>query len=214
MASIDNALTTVARAKSYLDLTGSSYDLKLTMLILAATQYIQDTYCQRKFKHQTFTQQLYNGNGSPRLYLKNRPIIQGQTLTVEERHGIDSSDDWETLDSDDYYVDYDTGKITLVGGRFAEGTQNYRITYTAGYYLPSEAQFQDGTDDEKDLPYDLELAVLDMVSTMYGQTGTTGAIQKEKVGQVEVTYANDAATAAMQPHIKKTLDTYKRMSYA
>lgn len=210
MASIDNALTTLARAKSYLDISGTSKDVVLTMLILAATRYIEDTHCKRKFKYQTFTSELYDGKGSPRLFLKNAPIISGQTFTLQERKGIDSDDDWETLDSEDYYIDYNTGKITLVGGTFHQGTQNYRVTYTAGYYLPSNSYYQDGTDDDKDLPYDLELAMLDLVSTMYSERNY-GGIVREKVGKVEVEYAQDAAQS---PHIKKTLDKYKRVTYA
>ncbi len=212
MASINNALTTLARAKSYLDITGSSKDLVLTMIILAASKYIEETYCKRKFKRQAFSQELYDGNGSPRLFVKNKPIISTATLTVEVRRGIDSTDDWETLDAEEYYVDYTTGRITLVSGCFIHGMQNYRITYTGGFYLPSASEYQDGTNDDQDLPYDLELAVLDMVNTMYGAR-TIGDIAKEKVGQVEVWYQS-AENAAMAGHIKGTLDKYRRLSYA
>lgn len=212
MASIDNALTTLARAKSYLDITGSTKDLILTMVILAASKYIEETYCKRKFKRQAYSQELYDGNGSPRLFLKNRHVISGQTFTLEVRRGIESNDEWETLDAEEYYIDYETGRISLVSGVFQRGVQNYRVSYTAGFYLPSATEYQDGTADDDDLPYDLELAMLDMVNTMYGSR-TIGDIAKEKVGQVEVWYQS-AENAAMAKHIKGTLDKYRRLSYA
>lgn len=210
MASIDNALTTLARAKSYQDITGSSKDLILTMLILAASKYIEETKCHRKFKRQTFTNELYNGKGQKRLWLKNPPIISGQTLILQERVNTANDGDWDTVDSEDYFVDYDKGCLTMVAGVFAEGVQNYRVTYTGGYYLPSASEYQDGIDDDQDLPYDLELAVLDLVSSMYSDR-TLGGVKREKVGQVEVEYVSEAAE---DPKIKNTLDKYCRTTYA
>jgi len=206
MASIDNALTTLARAKSYLDISGSTKDLILTMLILAASKYIEETHCQRRFKHQAYTSEVYNGNGSPRLFLKNKPIVTGSTLTLQHRTTEKNEASWETVDAEDYFIDNAGAKLEMNSGRFEEGIQNYRVTYTAGFYLPSETEYQDGTDDDKDLPYDLELAMLDMVSSMYSARTSSGVV-KEKVGQVEVTYAENAAE---DPKIKETLDKYKR----
>ena len=210
MASIDNALTTLSRSKSYLDITGTAKDLILTMLILAASKYVEETKCHRKFKRQTFTNELYNGKGPKRLWLKNPPIISGQTLTLQERVNTANDGDWDTVDSEDYFVDYDKGCLTMVAGVFAEGVQNYRVTYTGGYYLPSASEYQDGTNDDQDLPYDLELAVLDLVSAMYTDRNS-GGIAREKVGQVEVEYVTEAAE---DPVIKRTLDKYARPAYA
>lgn len=206
MASIDNALTTLARAKSYLDISGTSKDLILTMLILAASKYIEETHCKRRFKHQTYTSEVYSGNGTPRLFLKNKPIISGSTVTLQRRTTVMNEASWENVDSEDYFIDNTGAKLEMVAGVFEEGIQNYRVTYTAGFYLPSETEYQDGTDDDKDLPYDLELAMLDMVSSMYSARTSSGVV-KEKVGQVEVTYAENAAE---DPKIKETLDKYKR----
>ncbi len=207
MASIDNALTTLARAKSYLDISDSSKDLILTMLILSVTKYVEETHCKRKFKHQTYTQEVYSGNGSPRLYLKNKPLFAGSTVKLEHRTTWNNESSWEEIESETYFIDYEHAKLEKAdGGVFDEGIQNYRVTYTAGFYLPSESQYQDGTNDEQDLPYDLELAVLDMVSDAYSER-TSGGIQKEKVGQVEVTYMTEVAE---DPKIKETLDKYAR----
>jgi hypothetical protein len=142
----------------------------------------------------------------PRLFLKNKPVWSTVAITLQHRSSIENEDSWETIDSEDYFIDYEKSKITFVSGIFEKGIQNYRVTYTAGYYIPSEIEYQDGTDDDKDLPYDLELAVLDLVSTMYSERNS-GGIAKEKVGQVEVTYVENAAQS---PIIKTTLDKYAR----
>ncbi len=218
MASIDNALTTLARVKSYLELTGSSKDVLLTMLTLAASKFVED-YCMRKFKRQTFTQELYDGKDTKRLYLKNRPIVTGTTVTLQYRTNATNDDDWQTIETTAYFINYKAGYLEFQRGyvdaflglqtRFIEGTQNYRVTYTSGFYLPSNSLYQDGTDDDLDLPYELELAVLDMVSLMFN-TRRSGGIKSETVGEISIDYAKDVE---QNPHIKIALDRHKRAAY-
>lgn len=220
MASIDNALTTLSRAKSFLGISGASKDFVLTMLILGVTQFIQDTYCRRQFKRQTFTQELYNGKGAKRLWLKNKPIISGQTLTLEYRNSSVNEDNWQTIDTSAYFVNYKGGALEFQAGYvdaflgllncFIEGTQNYRVTYTAGFYLPSSANYQDGTDDDLDLPYDLELAALDLIAAVYNNRQAAG-IQSQQVNDVSITYAKELEK---HPTVKATLDKYRANAYA
>lgn len=209
MASIDNALTTLSRAKSYLGISGSSKDFVLTMIILAVSKFVE-SYTGRNFKAQTYTQQLYNGKDSPRLWLKAPPIDPGVTVVIQGRNSSDAGDDWETLDTDDYLVNYDSGYIERLYGDFVAGEQNYRVTYKGGYTLPSDSGYQDGTDDNKDLPYDLELAVLDLVASGYNSRQTQG-VKSQKVGDVSITYG-DVVNENSQ--MKATLDSYKVSMYA
>lgn len=219
MASIDNALTTVARAKSFLGISGAAKDFVLTMLILAASKYIESTYCRRKFKHQTFTNEVYSGKNGKRLWLKNKPITDGSTVTLQKRSTSNNEDDWQTVPSDQYFINREAGNLELIrfndawlglGGDFQAGVQNYRVTYTAGYYLPSESEYQDGTDDDKDLPYDLELAVLDLLGAVYNARQAAG-IESQKVMDVSITYGKEVDK---HPTLKATLDKYKATAYA
>lgn len=210
MAAIDNALTTLSQAKSYLGIRNSTNDALLTKIIVAVSAFVENAYCRRVFRRQAYTQELYNGKDSKSLFTKNFPIISGETFTLQRRTTDNNNDEWETLDSEDYYIDYSIGKITLASGKFEEGIQNYRITYTAGYTLPSSADYQNGdADDSQDLPYDLELAVLDLITLQY-QTRKSKGINREKVRDVEISYMKALKD---DPTIKATLDTYKSVSY-
>lgn len=222
MASIDNALTTLARAKSHLDITGSSKDIVLTLIILAASKYIENGYCRRKFKHQTFTQEVYDGRGSARLWLKNKPLVPGSSVVLQYRTSTQNEDSWTTIDASAYFINYAGGYLEFQRGyvdpnlgmttKFFEGVQNYRVTYTSGYYLPSESQYQDGTDDDLDLPYELELVVLDIVSEMYADRQHSG-VASEQVGDVKITYEQSASEAAEEPRNKNILDRYRILGY-
>lgn len=206
MASIDNALTTLSRAKTYLGISVSTYDSLLTILIISVSKFVE-SYTRRQFKRQAYSSQLYDGRGSTQLTLKNYPVISGQTFTLQRRTAAGNEDGWETIDSEDYYIKYASGIIVMPGG-FSEGVQNFRVTYTAGYYLPSSSDpaYQDGTDDDLDLPYDLEIAVLDLLQGVYNITQDDGVTQ-EQARDLSISYSKKLSQDAT---LKASLDQYKR----
>lgn len=216
MAALDNSLTTLARAKQILEISGTSKDAILTMLIAGASKFIE-TYCQRQFGRQTVSNQLLNGRGGKRLYVKRAPIISGQTVTLEHLAGIDSNSDWETVDSNTYVVEYQAGCFVLTGsnawrapgqgGVFNEGVQNYRASYVGGFYLPKDSEYQDGTDDDLDLPFDLEMGCISLVGNSFRQRKSRG-ISSQKVFQVQLTFSKGLQD---DPDLKATLDSYRVM---
>lgn len=206
---IDSALTTLARAKNHLDISGNSKNTVLTAIIIGASAFVE-SYCRRKFGRTAYTDVLLNGSGSRKLYARQSPIISGQTISLSHLSSIDDVDGWSDLNTDDYRIDYEFGYFYLRAGCWIEGLKNYKASYTAGYYLPSDAHFQDGTDDDLDLPADLELAVLDIVASVFSRRKSAGRTS-ERVYQVSVTYAK---TLSEDPILKETLDRYKKMSYA
>lgn len=208
MATIDNALTTVARYKSFAEITGSSKDALISMLIIGVSGEVE-RWCKRKFKRQTYTNEVYDGTGTDKLYLKNSPIIAGQTLTLQKRtDDTFNQGGWETVDSEEYFVDHEAGRLVMVT-QFIEGKQNYRVTYTAGYYLPSNTAYQDGTDDDQDLPSDLEMAVLLLVNFFFNRRKSQG-VASQRVRDVSVTYMKQIES---DPEVKAVLSQHRRISY-
>lgn len=209
MSTINSALSTVARFKTWFEISGNSKNAKIEMILIGVSDFVS-RYCGYKFKRQAYVNQEYDGHGSETLYLKNKPVISGQSLSIQHRVGqLGNDDDWETIDADQYRVDYNKGRIVMNCG-FFKGKQNYRVSYTAGYYVPSDAEYQDGTDDDLDLPYDLEMSVLKISGYSFG-AGKSIGIRSEKVRDLSVTYADAVDKDA---ELKKTLDLYKRMSYS
>lgn len=216
MAALDNALTTLNRAKQILEISGSAKDAILTMQILGASKFIE-TYCNRKFGRATVVNELLNGRGGKSLYVKRAPIISGQSVSLQRIAGINNNDDWDTIDSESYVVDYNAGRLVLnggnswetgtYGGRFIEGTQNYRVSYTGGFYLPKDSEYQDGTDDDLDLPYDLEMACISLVGSAFRQRKSKG-ISSQRVFQVQLAFSKGLQD---DPDLKATLDSYRAM---
>jgi len=170
----------------------------------------------RKFKRQAFSNEIYDGKDSKHLYLKNFPVISGETITLQQRNSALNEDDWETVEATDYFVENATGRLTLISinsfasgvtGVFSPGVQNWRVSYTAGFYLPQDVGF--GSNYEDDLPTDLEMVVWELVGTVFNKRKAQG-VEKSKVRDIEVWFA---AELGKDPIMKQTLSQYRRRSY-
>ena len=104
-------LTSVAKAKTFLDITVSTYDTLLEYLIKYSTDFIE-RYCNRRFMQTAYTDEEYDGTGTKYLVLKNYPVKSTATFTLERNKVEDNTDDWEDIDAEDYWVDYNEGIIT------------------------------------------------------------------------------------------------------
>lgn len=216
MALNANALTTVSRQKSFLGITSTTHDTVLELLINALSTHIENK-TGRKFLRQTHTNELYNGKDSKSLYLKNFPVIQGQTFTLQQRNSAKNEDDWQTVDAEDYFIEYDSGRLVLtsissfataVTGQFDKGVQNWRVTYTAGYYLPQDTEnFTSGADDS--LPSDLEMLVWEWVGLVFNKRKTQG-VQRQKVRDIEVWFESEISK---DPILAGILAQYRRRNY-
>lgn len=161
-----NALTTVAEALAVLGI--SDVDLA-TRLINSASDLFQNR-CNRKF---VLTDEVESipGFGTDKLRVSRWPVVSVTGITY----------DGATVDITDLFIDADAGLLQLQGGfRWTAhydgqtigtpgipGTELplYEVTYQGGYITPQHdgdaaAPF-DG--DDRNLPYDLEEAVLALI---------------------------------------------------
>lgn len=168
MPLVSYALATLGNAKTFLGITNSDKDEVLEMLINQATDYLE-TKCGRRFASTTYTEQEYDGNGTVEMKLQQFPVITFTTL--QRNRATDNSDDWETVDTDDYWVENETGIITKTS-KFYKGKFNYRATYAAGYAT---------------IPYDLQYACLTIVSETLNRRSAMG-IKSESLGDHSLTF--------------------------
>jgi len=201
MALLDYALTTLARVKTFLGISGTSNDELLTSLINSCTDFIEN-YCDRRFKQKAYTNELYNGNGTNKLLLKNYPVDESSTFKLEERSSDLNEDDWNEIDTEYYFVHYDSGIVERVRGIFYKYPKHYRITYTAGYDYDNSSTFLEDAGAG-----DLEYACWKLVSKVYNQRKQAGNIQSERLGDYSVTFKKEVMA---DPEIKSILDKYKR----
>ena len=74
MALADNALVSLADAKTYLGISGSDDDSRLEQLINASSTAIE-SFCDRAFREQSYRES-YNGLGQHTLRLRHYPVTQ------------------------------------------------------------------------------------------------------------------------------------------
>lgn len=130
-----HALTTVARVKNRLTISASTHDAELLRIINGITDFIE-SYCARRFKSTTYTNEVYSIHSSSKksLKLKNNPVTV--LTSLEYSVGTPSNKSWTAYIADDYEL-HEDGKSGLVRvyGIMPQGTNTIRATYTAGYLI-------------------------------------------------------------------------------
>jgi len=128
-------LCTRDRVKSYLGLTGDTYDDLIDALIPAASEALERA-CGRRFAETGYTE-YHDGNGADRVVLNHRPVISLTAIWDDADRDFEAAD---LVDSDDYVLDAAAGIVILTSGRFARGARNVKVTYSAGYTtVPTDA---------------------------------------------------------------------------
>lgn len=155
------AFTTLARMKVFLSLSTDQYDSVLTQLINFATGFIE-TYTKRNLLKQTYTQEKYDGTGSNKFTLKQFPVTA--LTTLEYNQATDNTDDWKAFDSEEFFIDLDTGIVTKTSGVFINAPQKYRATYDAGYLIDFS---QENDPSAHTLPQEIEYVCQKLVAGVF-----------------------------------------------
>lgn len=203
-----NALTTVARLSSYMDITvptvGSASEALMQAAINAVTSFIE-RYTGITFKKTTFTRELYDTEKSQTLNLKHYPVISTESFILERRNSGLNEDDWETIDSEHYTVDYKAGIITMMAGVYlSRARQGYRVTYTAGYDFDNTATFLADTEAG-----DIEIAAWIISQDIVNSKGSDSSVKSERIGDYSVTFAEASKIMFDHPQALAILNGYK-----
>ena len=155
------------------------------------------------------------GYGSSVLRLYNHVPLVSISSIVFDGNAIDS-DDYEIVATDDPNVGHIRAKnsnwawtadrSTDITGDPLVGTERalYVVTYTGGYVTPQ----QDADDDSltRNLPYDIERAVIDMIVSIHRGDGRDGRVRSKKVSRGSVEYADDG----LPPSFRRVAAKYMR----
>lgn len=189
------ALTSLSDVKESLGISSgtTTYDNLIIRKINQATRAIE-AYCQRRFKETTYTQEEYTATQIDQIVLKQRPITTFTSFEI--RDTALNSNDWETIDSELYFVEEDAGILNLLFQ--ATGRWNrYRATYVAGYAT---------------IPEDLAEACATLAAFYFNNAdGSDVGVSEKREGQRSIKYANssqDFKTIAKSLGIDQILDSY------
>lgn len=205
-------LTTLKAVKEELGIPEDegSQDNYIERMITAASGAIA-RYCDRQFARRTVMESV-PGRDTPTVYLSLTPIVDIESVEIG---GVE-------VDPGGYTVDHpNEGALRRFGGvwpwsgrmiRFIEAERvagsevpNITVTYTGGYILPG--------DDDRDLPYELELACIMAVSDWVQGQGTPRDAVRLQAEQVSVSFGQSGAGGrmALSTTVRELLDPWKRV---
>lgn len=195
MALISYALTTRARVKQFLDISADDTNTNAVIdnIINSVTDWVEN-YCNRRFLKTTYTNEKYDGMDDQSLLLRNYPIDMTETLALAVRSAGDDEDSWSSIASREYFkypsegrLEYPKASMGGKGREFARGSQNYRVTYTAGYDFDNTATFLSDVGAA-----DLEYVVWKLCGVAWSSRRGGDNVESERIGQYSVKYAKEA----------------------
>ena len=208
----DQLLTSIDAVKLTLDLSGVSKDNLLEDLIRAASDWVS-RYCGRTFGKEEVTEKVV-GKGVPEILLSRTPIV-----SISEVLYKGSVQDGVVIqDSQAGIVFLDTGFTsseisfnTITPHPSSYGREDWSFTYEGGYVLPSWFV----TGEERNLPYDLERAVINLVKTSYHKVDIDETLKSYRIGDTTITWANaneaiGTVGASMPGSARDVLNYYRR----
>lgn len=170
-------------------------------LINMASQFIEN-FCDRLFIETTYTKEIYNGNGTHELYLKNYPLSDIGSLIIVSWDTYNDKEDYVFTINTDYLIYTNEGMLYHRWG-WIKGHQNYRVTYKAGYAIAA-------------IPYDLKQACAQICQYINNHKNNPGAIS-EAMGKYSISYSNPAGgkgiSVAIPAAIIDLLQPYRRISF-
>lgn len=211
------AIISTANYNAY---AGTSGQDTLIGTLIAAGQKQVENYCNvTTFDEATYTDEVYDGNDSDTLVLKNTPITAVSAVKV--RSGLADATP-ETLDTNTYVFEgrllrrlsdsdlywespvgfrLNAAATVVSAAKWPAGFQNVLVTYTAGY---------------TSFPADLQLAMYRLVDSLLARIGRDSNLQSENLGDYGYTMAQQAVErwwfAALTPEVVALLEPYRRGS--
>ncbi len=183
-------LTTLANAKQWIGITGSTDDAMLTRLVSASSDYIT------MWLGRDITLQTYNSyrDGIPGniMVLRNYPVVSVSTVTIDG-NVVPAAVYPSVGASPSPGFIFDNYSIMLVGGvyAFTRGFQNVYFSYQAGYST---------------IPTEIEQAALELVALRYKERDRIGMVSKA-IGGETTTYSQKDISDS----IETTLANYRRV---
>lgn len=176
------ALTLLETVKEDLGITDATNDTLLERYINEASDFILGEI-DRKFIRLTFTSERYEGHNSTDLYLREYPIQSIEKIELLDVELVEADEDYELTDRDK-----EAGRVyrelgwdaqnrqfgPLTNTPYGERIRNIKVDYTSGFCTPHQDTGLSLC--TRDMPYDIEGLIINMVNIAFGKfcTGTKG----------------------------------------
>lgn len=193
----DLALVSLADAKEFLKITGSTEDEIVGKIVNHCSQWI-NKFCDRVLLEVTDRVEYHSGDGcSGAIMLNNFPVSEVDSVYVDATREFAAG---TLVQASSYFVHDDTGVLELIGedSYWLLGKKNIKVTYTAGYALA-------------DMPQDIQMACKLLIGyiyrTFYSQWRM--GVSSETIGQKTVTFDK----VAMPKEVEGMLKPYRKIKF-
>lgn len=190
-------LSTVTKLKRHVGIPDqvTSKDALLDLILEGVSAFIE-TECNRKFAFSEHTD-LFTDVRATSLFLKQCPVSEVVEIKVG-KHAVDVAG---LLENDNLVIDSENGEVIYLYGWTANVI---RVTYNAGYLLPSDESGQEESGvDAPALPADVELLALRLAARIY-ERRTAEGVASASPGSFSANYS-----AALDDDLKATLSKYR-----
>ncbi len=202
MATVAHALTSFQRVKDRLGITVVGFDALLERMIDASTDMIE-SYCVRRFKETAYSNELVGveSDGGHMAMLKQAPVTV--LTSVQYRAGTPDNPSWTSYLASEFELvgDGTSGLVRIYGG-VPRGTNNIRISYTAGYKINFASPYDPA---QHTLPFDLSDLCERLVVKAFKKRESAGK-QTESAGEASTSWMQSFETEELA-----ALDRYRRV---
>lgn len=188
-------LVTKAEYKAYAGIKSASQDDRITAIIPKISALVK-TYCGRSFVDylDDAKEEIFDGPAES-FWLTEFPVVDVTSVEISTDYGAS----YTTLDEFTHYVlSKADGRLIptpYMGSYWDSRLRGYKVTYTAGY---------------QDLPADLKLAVLDLVTYYLKNDMSVHSPKAPGTNSVQIEYTSNSS---LPGHISRVLDKYKATWY-
>lgn len=218
------ALTTVPELESELGVTPGTEVRALERAIQVASAEVARIAGRVLYRVASAVDRV-KGYGNARLVLPRAPVVSIASIALL----ADDGTVLETFDSSTYELENAEAGIVYralgwpwtlteasgVDGGAVAGSERaaLRVTYTAGWITPWQADpsFPGGAVGSRDLPYDIEDAVIQAAVSRYRSRGRDAGVKSERLGEEAVTYADVSQGGSwLPPAAYRVAQAYRR----
>lgn len=187
----------------------TSQDDKLTLMIKSASAKIEG-YIGYSLARADYVDELHSVNDRQLIQLNHFPLQSVSSVTA---NGVEITDykilpeyaRWGRL----YRGNGWSGGVYTRGFTHdvVAGMWEIIVSYTAGYYLPNDENYEEGAEDS--LPYELVVLCMDLVKLAYNfeQLGATG-LKSHSEGHITDSYGDDSSSVGLTESAKLILGKY------
>jgi len=154
------------------------YDLHWVETLLTTVSDWMERFFHRTIAETEYVDEEYSGDGSSLLALRSYPVTSVSSVTIDDVAVT-------------YEVDYERGMLWNSAG-WTKGTNNIKVTYTAGYSTVPEA---------------LQELCCKVAAAMYFQAGENPRVVSDKLGS----YTRRMMESVLPPDVVNELYLWKRM---